>query len=115
MAGRSLLPLLTGSAPPDRHREFVRCEYYQALNATTPGRTGWTGSYATMLRNSRYKLVIYHGHSYGELYDLSTDPGEFDNRWDDPAHAGIRFDLLRQSFDALAFAVDVGSEQTLSF
>jgi arylsulfatase len=115
MAGRSLLPLLLGDTPPDSHREFVRCEYYQALNATAPGRTGWTGSYATMLRNHQYKLVVYHGEPYGELYDLAADPGEFDNRWDDPAYAEIRFDLLRQSFDALAFAVDVGSEQTLAF
>jgi hypothetical protein len=46
---------------------------------------------------------------------LETDPGEFDNRWDDPALADTRFDLLRRSFDALALAVDVGSEQTLAF
>ena len=30
----------------------------------------------------------------GELYDHDVDPGEFENRWDDPAHAGVRRDLL---------------------
>ncbi len=115
MTGRSLLPVLTGEKAAAEHRNFVRCEYYQALNANTPGRTGWTGSFATMYRDKRYKLVTYHGHSYSELYDLETDPGEFANRWDDPALADIRFDLLRSSFDALALAVDVGTEQTLAF
>ena len=30
----------------------------------------------------------------GELYDRALDPGEVENRWDDPAYAGIRRDLL---------------------
>ena len=115
MSGRSLLPLLRGEKRATEHRDFVRCEYYQALNHTAPGRTGWNGTFATMLRDRQHKMVVYHGHVYGELYDLDADPDEFDNRWDDPAYAGIRFDLLRKSFDALALAVDVGTEQTLAF
>ena len=30
----------------------------------------------------------------GELYDRSVDPGEVENRWDDPAYASVRSDLL---------------------
>ena len=113
MQGKSLLPILTGQADPGRHRDFVRCEFYQALNPDH--RPEFEGSYATMIRDNRYKLVVYHGHDIGELFDLETDPGEFDNLWDDPAYADIRFRLLKQNFDALAFAVDVGPPQVTQF
>lgn len=115
MQGRSLLPILRGDVSPDHHRDHVRCEYYNALNAHIAGRADFEGSYATMIRDDRYKLVVYHGHSTGELYDLQQDPDEFANRWSDPNYADVRFRLLLQSFDALAFAVDTGPEQTRAF
>ena len=31
---------------------------------------------------------------FGELYDLEEDPGEIVNRWDDPAYAATKSDLL---------------------
>lgn len=30
----------------------------------------------------RYKLVVYHAKSYGELYDLQSDPDQRRNLWD---------------------------------
>lgn len=42
----------------------------------------------------RYKLTVYRGHDYGELYDLRDDPRELHNRWDDPAYAPTRCQLL---------------------
>ena len=68
-----------------------------------------------MIRNERYKLVVYHGHDYGELFDLETDPDEFDNLWDDPALMETKLDLMRRSFDALALATDTGAEQITWF
>ena len=106
MQGRSLKPLLMDASVLDRHREVIRCEYYRALNPIA--RADFTGTFATMLRNDRYKLVVYHGHDVGELFDLETDPGEFENRWDDPALTEIKMRLMQQSFDALALAVDTG-------
>ena len=103
MHGKSLLPILTGKADPRHHREFVRCEYYEVLQGPR--------SYATMLRTRRYKLVNYHGHPFGELFDLEKDPHEFENLWDNPAYSAIRFDLMKKSFDALAFSVDLGTER----
>ena len=110
MQGRSLVPLLTGQADPRRHRDCVRAEYYSALNPHTE-RVGWRGAYATMLRTRRHKLVAYHGHELGELFDLERDPHEFDNLWLDPAYRDVRWRLMQRSFDALAFAVDPGTEQ----
>ena len=119
--GRSLLPMLRGRKAGAERRPLVRCEYYRALNsrpraATPPLDASFINpSYATMVRDSRYKLVTYHGTGLGELFDLHADPAEFDSRWDDPALAGVRHDLLLQSFDALALATDLGPPQTGSY
>ena len=104
MQPHSLLPLLSGDQPADRHRDFVRCEYYDALDQPD-------GTLATMYRNSRYKLVVYHGHGLGELYDLQEDAGEFDNLWDSPEHGDVKLDLMQRSFDASILAMDRGPER----
>ena len=109
MQGQSLLPILKGKKI--EHRQSVRSEYYHTL---MPGENnGFSGSYGTMLRTERYKLVVYHGHNLGELFDLANDPGEFINRWDDPDYQQVRFELLRQSFDQLALATDIGPKQIM--
>ena len=107
--GTSLVPILTGDAPPDVHRDFVRCEYFDALD---PHFTGGTGSFATMHRTDRYKLCLYHDHNLGELYDLQTDPWEFDDLWDSPHHQEIKHRLIHESFDAhVTLTTDVGSRR----
>ena len=111
LQGRSLLPILRGEKSPNHHREFVRCEYYDALDpAFVPG-TG-DGTFATMYRDQRYKLCIYHGHQLGELYDLEEDPWEFNNLWNHPDLSRLKADLMHASFDATMLAsVDVGSQR----
>ena len=44
--------------------------------------------------DDRYKLTVYYGRDYGELFDLKQDPGEIHNLWDDPAHAGLKARLV---------------------
>ena len=104
MQGRSLLPLASGAAAPQHHRDAVLGEYFDALDAPDATR-------ATMYRERRYKLVVYHGHGLGELYDLERDPGEFDNLWDAPAHAALKADLLLDSYAASMRAVDPGTRR----
>ncbi|NQU30645.1 MAG: sulfatase-like hydrolase/transferase [Anaerolineae bacterium] len=101
MQGRSLMPLLTGEGEVNEHRQGVRCEYYDALDMPD-------GTFATMYRDRRYKLVVYHGHGLGELYDLVNDPGEFENLWDEPQAQTLKLDLLHRSFDASMLGMDRG-------
>ncbi|MHC4178776.1 MAG: sulfatase family protein [Planctomycetota bacterium] len=103
MHGKSLLPILEGKADPNSHRESVRSIFYRTLQGSQ--------SYATMIRDRRYKLVNYHGHGLGELFDLEDDPGEFRNLWDDPQYTEVRFELMTKSFDQQAFAVDIGTHR----
>lgn len=108
--GRSLLPWLSGERPPgDPIRDFVRCEYFDAL---APKFTQGNGTFATMHRRGDHKLVVYHSLGLGELFDLSADPWEHENLWDDPAHRGLRDELLFESFNAhVNLTTDVGSER----
>jgi arylsulfatase len=104
--GRSLLPILTGRAPADRHRDHVRCEYYDAVGM--PDR-----SFGTMYRDERWKLNIYHGHGLGELYDMAADPDEHDSLWDSPAHQAIKAELLQRAYDAQVAALDYGPPRVM--
>ena len=102
MQGRSLVPILRGDANADSHRAFVRCEYFDALEK--PDAT-----FATMYRDSRYKILVYDGHGLGELYDLESDPWEFEDLWDSPDHSRVKCELVQRSFDASNLAsIDVG-------
>jgi arylsulfatase A-like enzyme len=46
------------------------------------------------LITDRYKLTVYRDADYGELFDLQEDPQELHNRYNDPACAAIKSDLL---------------------
>ena len=107
MQGRSLLPILAGEAEADDHRDFVRCEFFNTCEGIG---TDWksAGSRANMVRDRRFKLAVYHGQEYGELYDLEEDPWEHVNLWECEAHRAVKNRLMRTAFDALAFSVDLG-------
>lgn len=101
LQGHSLLSMLTGESTGDDHRQWVRCEYYNALDACD-------GTYATMYRDERYKLIVYHGHDLGELYDMTDDPSEFNNLWDHSDFQSIKLKLMQRSFDESMLAMDPG-------
>ncbi|MGI6777359.1 MAG: sulfatase [Acetivibrionales bacterium] len=93
MQGKSLVPILTGKANPDVHKDAVYCEFYSAL--TNCHDT----TYATMYFDGRYKIIVYHGEDYGELYDLKNDPNEFDNLWYNKDYYELKYQLIKKNFD----------------
>jgi len=101
MQGRSLWPLLTGQTSPNRHRDDVYCEYYNALS----GHKNPTAQ-ATMLRTERHKLTVDHSGDGGELYDLVADPNETHNLWSDPASQGVKTEILVRLCNRMAWTVD---------
>ena len=104
MQGKSLLPILQGEVSEDHHRDFVRCEYYDAVDMPD-------GTFATMYRDRSHKLVVYHGHQHGELYDLEADPDEFENLWDEPSSQGLKLGLMKRSYDSSMLAMDRGPQR----
>jgi uncharacterized sulfatase len=44
--------------------------------------------------DERYKITVYYGKDYGELFDLEQDPGEVHNLWDDPDAQPLKSALL---------------------
>ncbi|MEZ5640041.1 MAG: sulfatase-like hydrolase/transferase [Burkholderiaceae bacterium] len=48
------------------------------------------------LVTERWRLSLFRGVAWGELYDLQQDPGEFVNLWGDAAHLVVKADLLAE-------------------
>jgi arylsulfatase A-like enzyme len=82
--GRSLRPFLEGRAAT---RDFALNEW-----KLHPTRTGVALDLRTV-RTRTHKLTLDLTSAAGELYDLSTDPHELENRFSDPGLAGVRRDL----------------------
>ena len=109
MQGKSLLPILRGKQSPDHHRDFVRSEYFDSIDTHF---TGGSGTYATMYRDTRYKLCVYHDKNLGELYDLEVDPWEFNDLWFSEKHHSIKHRMILESFNAhVVLTTDVGSKR----
>ena len=108
MHGKSLLRQLTHPEDAGEHRPLVYSTYTNALAYGEKDRK----SYGTMIRTRRYKLVNYHGHGTGELFDMKNDPGEFNNLWDDPGHQNVKMDLMIKSYDVTVTTTNVGTKIT---
>jgi len=82
--GRTLVPILTGRAPAESGSALVEeDEDYLGLKLRT-------------LVTKRYRLTVYSGQSYGELFDLKTDPKELHNLWNDPALSKVKQQLTEE-------------------
>lgn len=85
--GRSLLPLVDDSAETWRDSLLIEEEgqrYYMGFPDRVRMRT---------LLTHRYRLSIYDGVDWGELYDREQDPDEVRNLWRAPASTAFRLEL----------------------
>ena len=97
MDGRALQPLLHGDTPDD-WRTYVISEYDYAfmdarINLNKPPRECWL----RMVFDGRYKYVLSDGYR-PMLFDLETDPNEFNDLGADPA-----FQVERTRLEKLLF------------
>jgi arylsulfatase A-like enzyme len=89
MQGVSLLPAIAGSATV---HDALLIQYEHQMAA--PAGHG-TGRVHTVV-DGRWRLSLFDGADFGELYDLDDDPGELRNLWDAPEHAVTRACLIEQ-------------------
>ena len=54
------------------------------------------GFYQKMLVTDQYKIVMYMDQDYGELYDMVTDPNQYENLWDMKSYQALKRSLLGQ-------------------
>jgi arylsulfatase A-like enzyme len=88
--GRSLLPIIDGSARSVRDAAFVQFDTQRPLvGKIAPGRVH-------SVIDDRYRLSLYHEAPWGELYDLKEDPGEFVNLWGSSDHAAVKSRMLER-------------------
>lgn len=92
MQGKSFAGILTGKDDPHHHKDCTYAEYYYSA-----GRLHQVS--ATMYFDGRYKVIVHHNDELGELYDLETDPCEFDNLWNVPEHQELRSRMVLKCFN----------------
>ncbi|MHB1957731.1 MAG: sulfatase family protein [Acidobacteriaceae bacterium] len=94
MQGRSVAPLLQGSAPQDWQTSF----YYHYYEFAPPH---WVLPHYG-IRTDRYKLISYYTVNEWELFDLEKDPDEMENLFEwsgykvHPAYQSVADDLVSQ-------------------
>lgn len=97
--GKSLMRNVAGS---DELRTRLLAEHQDNV-----ARLGF--SRFAMLRTlftDQWRLTVYRGEEWGELYDIQNDPEETRNLWDSPDHAQIRAALCDQLIDEMLVNVD---------
>jgi arylsulfatase len=104
MQGKSLVSLMKGERNLDYHKQYVISEFNDAIDLPD-------ASHGTMYFDGRYKSIMYHDRSLGELFDLETDPGEFDNLWDKPEHSQLKTELLAKHFNAMMMSSSAGVQR----
>ena len=90
LEARSLGPALRGEPFAGRDHVFAEQARDGILDST---------DFMTMVRSPEWKLVHFLDEPFGQLFDLTNDPQENINRWDDPGAARPKqalLDVLRE-------------------
>ncbi len=90
MQGRSQLAAWMGDRP-EKRRAWAMIENHHNDSDAVHLRT---------LVTDRYKLTVYRGRSWGELFDLHEDPHELRNRFDDPGYGQVRAAMMERLVQA---------------
>ena len=97
--GASLRKLLADGDP--NWRDWALCQYRDSGHSYDPP------VHVTMLRKGRWKLIVHHGlpatarERSGLMFDLTADPQELHNLWNDPACREQRAELTETLLDVL--------------
>jgi len=59
------------------------------------------GVFLRTLITSEYKITVYGGRDYGELFHLKNDPEERDNLWDNPESQALKGELTARLLDKI--------------
>jgi arylsulfatase A-like enzyme len=92
--GVSVLPAVSGETRAIARKSLVIEDDQQraSLGFQSPPRL-------RTLVTRGWRMTIALGDPWGELYDLANDPHEMNNLFEDPAHRGVRAELM----EALAY------------
>lgn len=94
LPGQSLVPVLRGEPSPAGRsytpRDTVLTEF-RPFDCPT----------MKVIHHENWKLAYYGGQPYGELFNLTEDPDEHHNLWDDPGYAAARTRLTERLLQEL--------------
>ena len=103
MQGQTLRPLLTGETTEGRDSVYTEFFDANALYETPP--------MAASVRTHTHKVSFYANTQSGELYDLTKDPGEFQNLWNSPQHKDIQAEMMTTLATRMIGTVDPAPER----
>ena len=90
MQGKSQLPVIEGNVGKVRDYVFIQYDHQRTNEAL-----GGVPRVHTLI-NKRWRLSIFDGVEWGELYDLENDPDEMKNLWDCPETKDFKIKMIER-------------------
>lgn len=106
MQGQSLLEVMAGRREAVRDAVLIEEENQRVL-FDFPYRTRMR-----TLQTHRYRLSVYEGTEWAELYDLESDPDELHNRWEDSAYRSVREAMMHTLLKTMISHADTSPNPT---